>query len=417
MSQIRDYLVDFNPWWDNAFSHDSKHRFVFDEILKVFGKRQIIALTGLRRVGKTTLMLKLVNNLLSKKFDPKKILFFSFDEFSNTLIRDVISEFELSMGFDGKNKEYYIFLDEIQKVLNWENQLKTIYDLNPNLRIIISGSESLFIRTKSKESLAGRLFEFIVHPLTFKEFLIFKEKESLDSFLNKKELVLLFEEFLLSQGFPELINEKDKYYLKKYVSEGILDKILFKDLQKMFKIKDMTGFESVIKVIMQDPGQIIEVNALANQLGLQRQVVSNYLILLEKSFLIKRLFNFSRNQRKSHRKLKKYYPSIQYPLLLFKEDSFSKSIVFESFLVNQIKSDFFWRDSYKNEVDIILTEKEIIPIEIKFGKIELKGITEFMRKFKIKKGIILTTNEEKTIKEKEFTIEIIPAWKYLLNTQ
>jgi len=415
MTQISDYLVEFNPWWVNSFSHSSKPRVVFDSVLRVFGKRQIIALTGLRRVGKTTLMLKLVDTLLKRGFDSKKILFFSFDEFSSVMIRDVISEFEQSFGLDGKNKDYYVFFDEIQKVDGWENQLKTIYDLNPKLRIIISGSESLFIKTKSKESLAGRCFEFTVLPLSFKEFLEFKGKKDLDLFLHKKELLLLFNEFLLTQGFPELIGEGDKEFIRKYISEGIIDKVLYKDLQRMFKIKDMAGFESVVKIIMNDPGQIIEVNSLANQLGLQRAVVSNYVVLLEKAFLVKRLFNYSRNERKSARKLKKYYPVILHPFLLFKEDSQAKSMVFESVLVNQLGGDFFWRDQYKNEVDVILTGKELVPIEIKYGKIELKGVEEFMKEFKIKKAIILTLNEEKEIKENGFVINVVPAWKYLLS--
>lgn len=415
MTQISDYLVDFNPWWVDSFSHSSKDRIVFDSVLRVFGKRQIIALIGLRRVGKTTLMLRLVDILLKKGFDSKKILFFSFDEFSDIKIRDVISEFELNLGLVGNKRDYYVFFDEIQKVDDWENQLKTIYDLNPELRIIVSGSESLFIKTKSKESLAGRLFEFTVLPLCFKEFLEFKGKKDLDLFLHKKELQLLFNEFLLTQGFPELIGESDKEFIKKYISEGIIDKVLYKDLQRMFKIKDMAGFESVVRIIMNDPGQIIEVNSLANQLGLQRAVVSNYLVLLEKAFLVKRLFNFSKNERKSARKLKKYYPVILPPILLFKEDSLSRSIVFESILVNQLGGDFFWRDQYKNEVDVILTDNELIPVEIKFGRIELKGVEEFMKKFKIKKGVILTLNEEKEIKEKGFVINVVPAWKYLLS--
>ncbi len=417
MTQISDYLVDFNPWWGSSFSHSSKDRVVFEQILSFFGKRQIIALTGLRRVGKTTLMLRLVDSLIKKGFNAKKILFFSFDEFPDVKFRDVISEFEQNLGFNGKNKDYYVFFDEIQKVEDWENQLKTIYDLNPHLRIIVSGSESLFIRTKSKETLAGRIFEFTILPLSFKEFLEFKGKSNLNPFLNKTELLLLFNEFVLTQGFPELIWETNKEFIRKYISEGIIDKVLYKDLQRMFKIKDMAGFESVAKIIMNDPGQIIEANDLAKQLGLQRAVVSNYLVLLEKAFLIKRLFNFSKNERKSARKLKKYYPVVLPPILLFKEDSFAKSMVFESIIVNQLQGDFFWRDQYKNEVDVILTKKELVPIEIKYGKIELKGIQEFMKTFKIKKGIILTLNEEKEIKENTFHIKVIPAWKWLLEKE
>ena len=182
----------------------------------------------------------------------------------------------------------------------------------------------------------------------------------------------------------------------------------------MFRIRDMAGFESVAKIIMNEPGRVIEANSLSKELGLQRTVVSNYLNLLEKSFLVRRLFNYSKNIRKSSRKLKKYYPAILPPSLLYAQDSRTGGIAFESFLVNCLKAEFFWRDQYKNEVDVVLAATEPMPIEIKSGKIETKGMMEFMRKFGVKKGTILTLHKEGEMKEKSGTIKIMPAWKWLL---
>lgn len=414
MAQIRESLLEFNPWWQGAFGHSSKGREVFAEILKFFGKRQIISLCGLRRTGKTTLMLRLVDMLLRNGFDAKKILFFSFDEFPDADIRSVISEFESLFSYTEK-RGYHVFFDEIQKVDGWEAQLKTFYDLNPEMRITISGSESLFIRSKSKETLAGRIFEFRVEPLSFGEFLSFKGEESIDRRLAGKELRTLFQEFMLTQGFPQLIGETENpEFIKKYLMEGIVDKVLYKDLQRMFRIRDMAGFESVAKIIMNEPGRVIEANSLSKELGLQRAVVSNYLNLLEKSFLVRRLFNYSKSIRKSSRKLKKYYPAILTPPLLYAHDSHAGGIAFESFLVNCLKAEFFWRDQYKNEVDVVLAAAGPLPVEIKSGKIGTKGITEFMRKFGVEKGIILTLSEEGEVKEKAGTIKIMPAWKWLL---
>jgi hypothetical protein len=89
--------------------------------------------------------------------------------------------------------------------------------------------------------------------------------------------------------------------------------------------------------------------------------------------------------------------------------------LFETAMVLQLDANFFWRDAYKNEVDIIkTTDKKTIPIEIKLSKIEEKSIIAFMKKFKIKKGIIITYDKKESIKRKDKIIKIMPFYEYLL---
>jgi predicted AAA+ superfamily ATPase len=97
------------------------------------------------------------------------------------------------------------------------------------------------------------------------------------------------------------------------------------------------------------------------------------------------------------------------------EDKVSKSKVFEWLMVMQIKAEFFWRDPYKNEVDIVLANKKPIPIEIKYGKIETKKILTFMKKFNVSNGYIISYDKEEKQKINEKSISIIPAFKFLLN--
>ena len=113
---------------------------------------------------------------------------------------------------------------------------------------------------------------------------------------------------------------------------------------------------------------------------------------------------------RSERKLKKYYPTVISADLSFSVDSTARSHAFEWLIVNQTGAEFFWRDVYKNEVDIVLGKKEPVPIEIKYGKISAEGLSAFMRKFKIKNGTIVSFDIEDEIKVKEGTIKIIPAY-------
>lgn len=414
MATIKEALRDANPWWEKRFKLEFKDRELYKQLQKFLQLPQIIALSGLRRVGKTTIMLKIVEDAAKKGFDPKAIVYFSFDEFREVEIRRVMREYEEMLEKDFRKGKYLLLLDEVQKLSNWEDQIKRVYDTFKNIKIIISGSETLFIRKKSKETLAGRIFEFRVEPLSFKEFLSFKGLELRPVGLYEKELLALFNDFILIQGFPELVGIKDKEIIKKYIKESIVEKVIFRDIPKLFKIKDITKLESLLNILMEEPGQLIEISKLAKELELSRQTLSNYLTYLEEAFFIRKLYNFSRSRRKVERKLKKYYPTTASVDLLFRADEFSKSKVFEWCVVNQLKAEFFWRDPYKNEVDVIISDKRIQPIEIKFGKIDISGLLAFMKKFKTNSGLVISHKVEEKRKIDKKIISIIPAFKFLL---
>lgn len=415
MAEIKETLGEINPWWKKEFRLEYKERDIYSQLQKFMKLPQIIALTGLRRVGKTTIMYKMIRDAINSGIDPKNIIYFSFDEFSNVEIRAIPKAYEDILDKDIKEGKYFLFLDEIQKLDNWENQLKALYDtLGKNIKIIISGSESLSIKKKSRETLAGRIFEFKIDTLSFREFLYFKGIKFKPINLFTRELSKLLEEFILTLGFPELVGIKDKEIIKKYIKEGLIEKIIYSDMPKLYKIKDITILESILRIFTEEPGQLVEISSLAGQLKISRQSLANYLNYLEDAFLIRKLYNWSRSQKKIERKLKKIYPAIISVDLLFKEDELSKSRVFEWLLVNQLKGEFFWRDPYKNEVDVILPNKKPKPVEIKYGKIDFNGLLAFMHKFKIDKGYVISRFNEETKSIDGKQILIVPSFKFLL---
>jgi hypothetical protein len=416
MTQIREILEELNPWWKGKFILEFKDRKIMGEINKFMHIPQIIALTGLRRVGKTTIMLKIAEEHIKNNFSPNNIIFFSFDEFRGIEIRDIVREYETIMEKNLRDGKYLLLLDEIQKLDGWEDKLKGFYDtFGKNVKIVISGSESLFIKNKSKETLAGRMFEFKIKPLSFSEFLVFKGVSFTPAKLYEKELSRLFWEFISIMGFPEMVDIKDNDIIKKYIQEGIVEKIIYKDIPKLFRVKDTAIIESLLNIFMENPGQLIEISELAKDLKVSRQTLSNYLTYLERSFLIRKLYNFSRSARKTERRLKKYYPTIVSADIVFKEDDLSRSKVFEWAIVEQLDAEFFWRDPYKNEVDIVKMEKEkLLPIEIKYGKIDLSGLSAFMDKFKVAEGYVITTDKEEVRKIEGKTVNLVPASQFLL---
>lgn len=409
--KIIEALEESNKWWKGKFEIEFKPREIYEEIKRFLKSGQIIALTGLRRVGKTTIILKIAEDY-AKLIDAKNILYFSFDDFRDVRIKDIMNIYARIMNKDF-NQGYYLFLfDEIQKLENWEEQVKRVYDNFKNIKLIVSGSESLFIRKKSRESLAGRFFEFKIKPLNFREYLNFKGIKIENIELDKQKILREFNNFLFCSGFPEIVNE-DRDIIRKYIKENVIEKIIYRDIPQVFPVKEPSILEELFKIVLLDPGEIISIENLSKDLNASRQTISIYLDYLEKSFLIIKLFNFSRNIRKTQKKLKKYYPTIIAPELVEKTEYSGKC--FETALVLQLDAEFFWRDTYKNEVDIIkAVGNSILPIEIKHSKVDIKALKLFMKKFKVNKGIIITYDKSEEIKFDGKEISIVPFYGYIL---
>ena len=405
--QIIHALESTNSWWYGKFDLEFRDRTIYAKIKRFMPERQIIALTGMRRTAKTMLMFKFVKDYLAD-IEKTNIIYFSFDDFRDLKLRTVLHEYSRIRNKDLESGKYIFFFDEIQKVDGWDEQLKALYDAYPNIKFIISGSESLFIRKKSKESLAGRMYEFQIKTLSFKEYLGFRNLEYRNNSLSRNTLQMELSKFFVCNGFPEIIG-KDADIAEKYLKENVIDRIIYRDIPQILPIKEPAILDQLFKIILSGPGEIININSIANDLGISRQTASLYIDYLERSFLIRKLYNFSKNARKTQRRSKKYYPAIISPGLLGNSELFGK--IFETFAVNESDAEFFWRDAYKREVDIVKTNP-LIAIEIKSGRIkDTKNLETFIKKFGPSKSIIISYEIEET----RGSVNVIPFYKYLLD--
>ena len=362
-------MIDkYNFHWKEGFFYNfPKKRFLFNSIVKEIESKQIISLIGLRRTGKTTILKQVIDHLIkSKKVKREHILFYSFDE-EQPKIEEIVTEYETKLGkelLDIKDR-VYIFLDEIQKLKNWQNQVKYYYDNYQNIKFFVSGSSSLFIKKHTQESLAGRIYEFVLNPLSFEEFLIFKNKGQM---LKKKRLFedTLKKEFLSYQKrqFIELIDESEER-VAKYI-KTMIEKIVYQDIPKIFPIENEELLMRILKIIASNPGMLSDYGSLSKELGISRVTLSNYFFYLNESFLIKKLYNFSRNMLTSEKKMKKFYLATT-SFFSFLNNEINESKLIENLIVAFVDAKFFWRTPQKYEVDIILKEKnKIIPIEVKY---------------------------------------------------
>lgn len=414
-------LEKFNPWWrTNAVKEEWLKPFkrkLYFEVLKYLNRRQILLIQGLRRMGKTTLMFQLIHELLSKT-KPKNILYFSFDEIAFDL-KDVMETYQklvLGRTFDETKERIYVFLDEIHKVEDWENKIKVYYDLYPNLKFIISGSASVSLRRRGKESLAGRVFDFTAEPLSFEEFLELRGEDVSGIKKNpniwKRRIMPLFYTYLKFGTFPELVGEEDEEVARRYIINNVVERIIYRDLPDEFTIKDLELLKNLVFLIGKNPGMLVNYKEIAKNLGRDQRTISNYFEYLQFSLLIRFVFNYRGSPLASLRKLKKIYFAT--PNIVFALNDKPESILpalLENVVLLKTDAKFFYKNTY--EVDFVLVEDGLlIPLEVKSESIKLKQLKRFIQKFskKVKDAFLIDFEEE----GRADGISVLPAWKLLL---
>lgn len=415
-------LLIFNPWWKTNKVPKKlvgKRRQIFAHIEKYLASRQILILFGLRRVGKTTLMFQLIDTLLNaKKVNPLHILYFSFDE-SRYEPEEIVAfyEREILKTSLSKPQKVYIFFDEIQKLNNWPDKLKLLFDLYPNVKLVISGSAAINIKQGTRESLAGRFFEFLIKPLSFDEFLEFKnlaiDKKREDFF--ELEIRNALEAYLKTGGFVEALNFDDEA-LKKYFKEGLLERLVYKDLPEVFPISSTELLNRLLQINAYKPGLYLDYKNIANDLNYDQRTITNYFYYLEYALLTQKLYNFSPNLLTSEKKLKKTYLS-NTAFTLALNENVPKQLLLEQFFVNLFQARFFSRTPQKEEVDMVLTKAEkLLPVEVKLKskikKADLSSLLKFMVKHNLPQGVLIANDVSSTVETKNKQIKIIPYWKY-----
>lgn len=413
-------LERFNTWWKigkvrQSLTKEYK-RIVYNQIMKHIDKRLIILLYGLRRMGKTTIMYQIISELLEHT-EGKNILYFSFDEYAYS-IDDVLNEYQNSVlhkTFDNTEKNVYIFLDEIQKLQRWEDKIKIYYDLYPNLKFILSESASVSLRKKSDESLAGRIITIAVEPLNFTEFLemnglnVIKIKENPD--LYKRDIMPLLDRYMKYGTFPELSRNEDDDYARLYIRETVIDRIIYKDIEREFRVNDVDLLKALIKMISNRPGMTLNFKAISENIGRDQRTISNYFEYLEFGLLVKIIYNYRENEFISLRKLKKCYPVT--PNIVFAlSDKFNELMpyIMENLVLMNIRTNYFYKNNY--EIDFISVKKDkIMPVAVKKTDRTEKQLKLFIKKYgnKVENPLMVTYDNESND-----NITVIPLWKFLL---
>ncbi|MBF0452317.1 MAG: ATP-binding protein [Candidatus Magnetomorum sp.] len=407
-----DQIIDQNPWWIHAkylpVEASWPHRNLFSSLSDDLSKNLIQLITGLRRVGKSTLLKQLISLLLQKKVVADHILYFSFDKHaidknsaSLEALIDIYMARRLKKRIFEISENVYLFIDEIQYIDFWQDILKRYYDMNKCIKFIISGSQSTKLQGKSKESLAGRLIEYTVCVLSIDEYLdISGLKNNYKTiwdcqlthngfhelydyhYENRLHLEERLPGYLCYGQFPETLQyAEDIKFGYEYIKESVLGKILEIDIPAHYKIEKVKEFKQMAYHLLTNSSSFYELQNIGRELGIAKTTSEKYFSYLKNAYIIDTLYKYTKSNIKKGRSLKKAYAtstnfitSINNYQLQYYEDLpeiFGKII--ETYVWQRLTSLFdtisLWRNGHR-EIDFLIIHQgdssKTIPIEVTF---------------------------------------------------
>lgn len=428
-------LRQYNPWWGGGRFPDlpAWRRAAFHEIMAWAGDPpagRALLLSGARQVGKTTLYLQAIDELLNRGVAPSNILYATFDHPLLKLVGlDALLRLwrEFESAADGPE---YLFLDEIQVTKDWQTWLKHQVDFEKRRRIAVTGSATPLVM-EGQESGVGRWQTIRLATLSFFEYLQLKQLPtpnlpSVGSLLEvfrwedaqrtrigeeARPLAALFHEYLLRGGFPQSAKLESIPLAQKLLREDIVDKVLKRDMTALFGVRRVLELEQVFLYLCLHDGGQLDLPELCNALQLKRPTVANFISLLEASHLIYRLLPFGYGKQVLRGRPKIYLadPAIAPGVLLkgkaLLEDTDAVARAVETAFFKHVFTRYYarsigfsyWRGKREQEVDIIADiDGRLVPFEVKYrgvqhtGLADLKGMLEFCAERQVEHGYVVT---------------------------
>jgi len=383
---MNDLFYQYNPWWEGSSPVDDlkpREKYLHD-LRRYLDYRHIIILTGLRRVGKTSLMKLIINELLLKDVEPHHIFYISLDDYlvQKHTILEIVNEFRRlhKIKFDEK---IYLFFDEVTYKEDFHVQLKNIYD-SQNAKIFVASSSASKVRDK-KASLTGRAITLDIKPLDLNEFLYFKDID-----LKKRDSQLYksyFLDYIQSGGLPENVLMPSREYLM-----SLVDDIIQKDITAFYGIKNHQILRDYFTLLMERSGKQFSINKMGKILNISPDTSKRYLSYFESTYLIYLLPRWGKTNQKLL-SAKKIYASdlgIKY-LFIGNRDIGS---YFENYIYIMLKDRKTLYYVYENAIEIDFYTDDKILIECKFYSDLNEKQKELFQSYPANKRILVDSVEK-----------------------
>ena len=381
-------LYQYNPWWEGEeirFNEGIKPRKKYSEILESYlGIKQIAVLTGLRRVGKTTLMKLLIEELIIQGVDAKHILYVSLDDYllRKNNILEIINEFRKIHKIKLEEK-IYLFLDEVTYKEDFHIQLKNIYD-SQNTKIFVASSSASMLRDK-KASLTGRSVSLEIQPLDFDEYLGFKNIQ-----LKKRDQQLYksyFLDYCKEGGIPENVLNPNREYLM-----NLVDDIIQKDITAFHGLKNHQILRDYFTLLMERSGKQFSINKIAKILDIAPDTSKRYLSYFESTYLIHLLPRWGKTNQKILSPKKIYASDLGIKHIFMGERDMGS--YFENYIYLLLRNRKMLYYLYENSIEIDFYTEDKILIESKFYSTLNEKQENLFSKYPAQKKLVIDSVEK-----------------------
>jgi len=429
---LENYLVEQNLHWMGRRYRSGVRRELLDDVVKLLDMDHILAISGVRRCGKSFLMKQIINLLLDQSVAPENILMVNFDfpafagRPAEEILDTVTREYRRIKQPQGK---LYLFFDEIQTLPKWEIWLKYQYDLHKgSMKFFLTGSNSALLTSDYATRLTGRLIEKQLFPFSFAEFLVFHgidPHSPEELILNAETILNRFECYLNYGAMPEVVEQAENVSKMDLLST-YFNTIIYKDIAGRFGVRDTMLLKDVALYLLGQFTNPVNLKRLADQFSISRDTGRDFIKFLEMSYFIFSLSKFSYSHKTQLLSQKKTFAVDNgFSAVLPVRFTPDRGRLLEQVVYLELKrrhSQIFY---YKNqrECDFLIYDygREAAAFQVCHDlnennqQREIQGLTVGCRELKIEHGTILTWNREDELERNGIHITVVPVWKWLLH--
>ena len=375
MGNVIEILKKWNAW-EKEINTGIRRKNYLKRIMPYMERKEILVLKGIRRSGKSTIMKQLMHELTQTGISKTQIVYVNLEDYGFAdnltlqLFEDILSAY---LAYSKNKKKTYFFIDEIQKIPAWEKWIRTKYDLNEEVKFIISGSSASLLSKELSKLLTGRNISFTIYPLSFNEFVYFTKQENL-------------EEYTKYGGFPEVVLEKSEEK-KAYLLQQYFEDIIHKDIIDRHVIRNTKQMINLARYLVSASGSKISINKLSKIFGIAKDTLQLYVNYMIDAYLLFEVTYFSYSVKVKHdvTKLVKLY-CVDLGLMHAVNTQYSKNEgqVFENAVCIKLietHSELSYWNEIKSEVNFIAGKMIInVTASDKIAEREFKGLNDFSEK-------------------------------------
>lgn len=375
-------------------------RTLYAKLIKDLHNDQAIVITGMRRVGKTTTLHYLQDQIDS----PNKAYFDLEDPLTRKLFEgndySAILPALKDHGIDHTQRAY-LFLDEIQNLPEITRVIKYLHDHNQT-KFFVTGSSSYYLKNLFPESLAGRKFTYELFPLTFFEFLSFKEisVSSSNPVYVYTKLSPYYQEYMHYGGFPQVVLTGDSAK-KQQILREIFKSYFENDVKKLSDFHELGKMRDLILLLIPRLGSTLDPTKLASELSISRDTLYSYLTFLESTYFIHLVPKYTSSiDRQTAGQKKVYLCDVGLAQIL---GNLSDGAIFEQSIhqsLHPLHTLTYYKTSNNEEIDFVVDRQLALEVKKHVTPQDIINLTKRMVSAKIKKGYVIShdySNLDQTI--------------------